>query len=450
MRNLVPDAIILCIIIGTFIIVYFITNILVEFLAADNPRNLTLSQLAEGVSKEYTWALRLIINCIGYSALFIPGILIYKYSKHTHYLERSEQNYLYGIIKSCFADNEKLDTSNHSTQSKTSNRTVTECILLVYCFMGLMVSYLTWGVLQEKIMTKEYVALDGKKKSFFKDSQFLVFSNRFLAFFIALGYLILKRQARHRAPLYKYSYASFSNIMSAWLQYEALKFISFPTQVLAKSCKIIPVMIMGKIISRNKYEFYEYVVAIAISIGMIFFLSGSYDHSKHTPITTLTGLFLLCLYLVFDSFTSNWQSDLFKSYGITSIQMMCGVNLFSALFTASSLFVQGGFREGFEFSANHPSFLLDCVLLSISSTVGQLFIFFTISKFGAVIFTIIMTLRQALAILLSCIIYQHEISPLGIFGIVIVFLAIFIRVYSSHRLRTLRRKHELLKQRLNV
>lgn len=311
-------------------------------------------------------------------------------------------------------------------------------------------SYLTWGVLQEKIMTREYVDVEGKKKDFFKDSQFLVFANRFLALIIASGYLLIRQQTRHRAPLFKYSYASFSNIMSAWLQYEALKFISFPTQVLAKSCKIIPVMIMGRIISRNKYEFYEYIVAVAISIGMIFFLSGSYDHSKHTPITTITGLFLLCMYMVFDSFTSNWQSEIFKSYGITSLQMMWGVNLFSSLFTASSLFVQGGFSEGIEFSSQHPKFLVDCIILSISSAVGQLFIFFTIAKFGAVVFTIIMTLRQAVAILLSCLIYKHHISLLGVLGIVIVFLAIFVRVYSSHRIKNLRRKHELLKQRLNV
>jgi solute carrier family 35 (adenosine 3'-phospho 5'-phosphosulfate transporter), member B2 len=364
----------------------------------------------------------------------------------------SERNYLYSIVKSCFADNDKLDPVAQSTQSKkSSNRAVAkEIILLTYCFVGLMGSYLTWGVLQEKIMTREYDSLDGKRKSFFKDSQFLVFANRFLALIIATIYLLVRQQNRHRAPLFKYSYASFSNIMSAWLQYEALKFISFPTQVLAKSCKIIPVMIMGRIISRNKYEFYEYVVAVAISVGMVFFLSGSYDQSKHTAITTITGMFLLCMYMIFDSFTSNWQSDLFKSYGITSLQMMWGVNLFSSLFTGSSLLVQGGFAEGIQFSSEHPKFLFDCIVLSVSSAVGQLFIFFTIAKFGAVVFTIIMTLRQAVAILLSCLIYNHNISPLGVFGIVIVFLAIFVRVYSSHRIKILRRKHELLKQRLNV
>lgn len=36
------------------------------------------------------------------------------------------------------------------------------------------------------------------------------------------------------APLYKFSYCSVSNIVSAWSQYEALKYVGFPTQV---SCR---------------------------------------------------------------------------------------------------------------------------------------------------------------------------------------------------------------------
>lgn len=367
------------------------------------------------------------------------------------FLSTPEPSIIHYFVKLCFAEHEKSEAFQSASSSRADKRAVAkECVLLSYCFFGLMGSYLTWGVLQEKIMTREYIGLDGLTKSFFKDSQFLVFANRFLALFIALGYLAFVRQTKQRAPLFKFSYASFSNIMSAWMQYEALKFISFPTQVLAKSCKIIPVMIMGKIVSRNKYEFYEYIVALLISIGMIFFLSGSYNHGKHSPITTFTGLFLLCMYMVFDSFTSNWQSEIFKSYGISSIQMMAGVNIFSSLFTAASLFVQNGFSEGIAFSVEHPKFLIDCIVLSVSSAIGQLFIFFTIEKFGAVVFTIIMTLRQAVAILLSCLIYNHDISPMGVLGIVIVFGGIFVRVYSSHRLKTMRKRHELLRKQLNL
>lgn len=137
-------------------------------------------------------------------------------------------------VKFCFSGFE-FDYIDSSHLSKAvSNTAVRDCVLVCYCFVGLMGSYLTWGLLQERIMTQSYVNAEGKHK-FFKDSQFLVFSNRALAFCIAAAYLITKKQSRHRAPLYKYSYASLSNIMSTWFQYEALKFVNFPTQVLAKS-----------------------------------------------------------------------------------------------------------------------------------------------------------------------------------------------------------------------
>lgn len=48
-------------------------------------------------------------------------------------------------------------------------------------------------------------------------------------------------------------------------------------QVLSKSCKVIPVMLMGKLISRNKYELYEYATAALISVGMVLFMFGTHD-----------------------------------------------------------------------------------------------------------------------------------------------------------------------------
>uniref|UniRef100_A0A1B0AJG6 Adenosine 3'-phospho 5'-phosphosulfate transporter 1 n=1 Tax=Glossina pallidipes TaxID=7398 RepID=A0A1B0AJG6_GLOPL len=57
-------------------------------------------------------------------------------------------------------------------------------------------------------------------------------------------------------------------------------------------------------------------------------MTGSADGSKASGVTTLTGVFLLAIYVVFDSFTANWQSDLFKCYGMTSLQMIYGVNIF--------------------------------------------------------------------------------------------------------------------------
>lgn len=210
--------------------------------------------------------------------------------------------------------------------------------------------------------------------------------------------------------------------------------MSFYYQVLAKASKVIPVMLMGKIVSHKSYEYWEYFTAMLISVGVSMFLLSS-STSKHlSTVTTFSGIIILAGYIVFDSFTSNWQDNLFK-YKMSFVQMMFGVNLFSCLFTVGSLLEQGAFFDSLAFMTRHSEFAFHAVLLSICSACGQLFIFYTIAQFGAAVFTIIMTLRQAFAILLSCFLYGHAITLVGAFGVAVVFVALFLRVYARSRMK---------------
>lgn len=69
---------------------------------------------------------------------------------------------------------------------------------------------------------------------FFEYSYGLVFFNR-LGGLIFSAYLM-----RHfkvdwvSSPLWEYSFPSVANMLSSWCQYEALKYVSFPTQVTTK------------------------------------------------------------------------------------------------------------------------------------------------------------------------------------------------------------------------
>ncbi len=274
-------------------------------------------------------------------------------------------------------------------------------------------------------MTKTY---DGKK---FTNSQFLVFSNRVLAVLIAFVYIRVTTQPLQRVPFYKYSFCSISNTLSSWCQYEALKFVSFPTQVISKASKVIPVMLMGKVVSNKTYALNEYFTAALLSIGVGLFLlvADPKAENKTSVDTSVAGVIILIGYMAFDSFTSNWQSEIFKTYKVSSIQMMFGVNFFSCILTLGSLLLRGVFFSSVSFLFTHSDFAIHVTLLSIFSAVGQLFIFHTIQAFGPLVFTLIMTTRQALSIFLSCILYDHELTQQALLGVVIVFISLLLRAY---------------------
>ena len=172
-----------------------------------------------------------------------------------------------------------------------------------------------------------------------------------------------------------------------------------------------------------------------ISTGMFLFLSGSpgsVSSKDPTSSTSFSGFLLLVGYMACDAFTSTWQKELFNNYNMSSVQSMCGVNLFSCLLTSIALIQQGAFFETLVFMSQYPSFTFDSIVLSFCSTFGQLFIYHTLKEFGPVVLTIIMTLRQATTIIISCYLYGHVITVIGALGVITVFVAPFLKIYYGY------------------
>ncbi|XP_046914334.1 adenosine 3'-phospho 5'-phosphosulfate transporter 1 [Dermatophagoides farinae] len=440
-----------------------------------------------------SWFIHFIKNLTDYFVIIIPvGLLVFlakrdllpSYVKHIRWIKLL----VYGVpasnelpltiedgslLLSSEADEENLK-SNKPQKVREKN---TNVFHLFYCFFGLQISFLTWGILQEKIMTQNYavhssfidthsnqitenllsiISVDSLDPNMinikFRNAQFLVLINRVLAFIIAVIVLLYQQNYhsshQHKSffrtkqpPFYMYIYCSLSNIMSSWCQYEALKYVSFPAQVLSKGCKMIPTMLMNRILMGRTQKREEWLFAIAISFGMSIFMLNEQRESHHVDDTIndsftfssfISGIIILVLYLTFDSFTSNWQQSLFDQYrSLTSLHMMAAVNFYSILFTLVSLLQQSDFFPSLSLLFANPALMRDCIILSICSAGGQLFIFHTISTYGAIIFTLIMTLRQAFAILLSCFIYSHSITWLGLLGIVIIFASLFFKSYRK-------------------
>lgn len=305
------------------------------------------------------------------------------------------------------------------------------------CFCGLQVSYLTWGYMQELIMTTVFNPTPSSPEGKFPSAAFCVFSNRFLAVIVAMICVKLKHGSvfgNNVAPLLAFTPCAISNTTSSWSQYASLAYVSFPVQTVFKSSKIIPVMLMGKLLKGTVYPWNQYFEAFLITVGVAVFSAAS-KSSNSDASTEIKGLLLMVCYVCSDSFTSQWQSRLYKNYGKANIdqyQMMLGVNTSAIIITTAGLLVTGDFLKVYEFLLVNPNVLVYNIVTAITSATGQLFIFYTIKEFGPIVFTVIMTTRQLFSITISAVLFRHHLGLLSFVGAALVFGVLFYQIRKSY------------------
>lgn len=305
---------------------------------------------------------------------------------------------------------------------------------LVICAVGLIASFTIWGVLQERLLSQTY---DGV---FFENSYGLVFMNRLLGLLLSYSLMVYFEIPWYPTALWEYSFPSVANMLSSWCQYEALRYVSFPVVMLAKATKMLPVMLVGKILNNKSYDSYEYISGAVVAFGLYLFMNATEKLDLSTNVFgdpenvkgAICGVFLLFLYLLFDSSTGQWQSRIFElNPKLSPLQMMFIMNTFSAVFSFITLVHEEQLSSALTFVYDHPKMLVHLFFFCLSNTVGQLFIFYTVKHFGALVFSIIMSLRILLSTLISCFLYSHPINEMGYLGIIIVCGATSFRLLKK-------------------
>jgi len=283
-------------------------------------------------------------------------------------------------------------------------------IKAVCSVIALTASLMIYGVLQERIMTRPF----GPDEHKFRHSLFLVFCNRVVAFLLALLTVwCTNGSMQPLAPIHSYGMISVANVISSSCQYEALKYVSFPVQVLAKCTKMIPVMIWQSVISRTRYSLREYLEATVVALGCaIFLMTGDVGPSgavQSSPVYVIGGA-ILVVYLAVDGFTSTWQDWLFTGYKMDIGNQVLYTTLCSTFLSALGLIVFGKLRAALMFVQKYPEVWWWIIGISLASAAVQFLVTHTIKEYGALVFATVMTTRQWFSILLSCILFAHPLS----------------------------------------
>ncbi|CAD6196454.1 unnamed protein product [Caenorhabditis auriculariae] len=391
---------------------------------------------------EIAWPLRLLLILLGYATVVVPAAFVVVYiRRNSDYFENRSKSLWARWLRLFAVGNPGYEllveeNTQKRKEDRLENKFWHDLFLLLFFFSGIQTTLVMMGFLQERIITLGYpLQSDPDKVDKFGDAQFLIFCNRLVALVFSVFVLSInwKRQPPHVPPLYVHSYTSFSNTLSSWCQYEALKYVSFPTQTICKASKVVVTMLMGRVVRGQKYSWFEYGCGTMIACGASLFLLSSSSHSSAMISTSFSGLLLMIGYLLFDAFTLNWQKALFDTRPrVSKYQMMFGVNAFSGILCLVSLVEQKTLWSSLAFVSLHLGVAQDIFLLSFAGAAGQLFIYATIEKFGPIVFAVIMTIRQMLSIMLSAIYYKHEMSVVALLGFIIVFASIFVDIQKKY------------------
>ncbi|GAA5902436.1 hypothetical protein JCM6882_002753 [Rhodosporidiobolus microsporus] len=331
---------------------------------------------------------------------------------------------------------------------------------------GLISIYSLYGFLQEKIMKNSTY---GPNDAHFTSSSILIVFNRL--FSIAVGVAILfyksRRQPEHGAFTYRlkpaspyFAYASVAvfNFLSTSCQYQALRYVSYTTQSLAKTSKMVPVLVVGALVWKQKHATKSWVAAGVILAGCATYLFSSppTPHGSHAAaaspddhtdlINGLAGTFFLVGYLFFDGLVSTTQEKVFGKNPASSdpfgpespvLDQMIWTNVFAciiAILASLASTATGGFWNNLELLLTSAPLLWDVCVFSAASAVGLIILLNTIASFGALTSSLIMTIRQFLSILINAGLFGNfaSVSVVGWTGVFWVASGIWIKINKRY------------------
>jgi len=316
-------------------------------------------------------------------------------------------------------------------------------LLCTFYGSGIIGFLVIYGLLQERIMANPY---DG---DMFRMSVFLVLCNRVVAIIFAVTMILITGEpTKNQAPLWRYLAVSVSNVYATTCQYEALKYVTFPVQMLGKSFKMMPVMIWGIVISQKRYIWKDWLIAAAVTGGVtMFFLTGnvSAEHSNSDRASTY-GLLLLLAFLILDGFTSTFQEKIFTEYKTTKFNQMLYINCGACVITTITLLATSTLMPAIDFCFAHPIFIGDAMTLSGAAVAAQWFIYGQVKEFGALVFAATMNVRQLVSIMISYIKFGHSINVWQFLALVIVFSALFFKSFAGFLWPTPKEQKPLLEK----
>uniref|UniRef100_A0A336LR33 CSON001637 protein n=1 Tax=Culicoides sonorensis TaxID=179676 RepID=A0A336LR33_CULSO len=306
----------------------------------------------------------------------------------------------------------------------------------------IIVSFSINYLLHEKIVKQDYFDETGKLEKF---SCFQV-----LVGFLCICYFIIGLvchnifKENHDTTRQRWYFISSVCYMTATLcgNY-ALKWISYPAQVIAKCAKPIPTLILTTVIGKRRYKIRKYFFIVIIVLGIILFMYNKDKANKKMENSVWYGEILLITALLLDGIRSGFEEKIRHESAPAPFSMMLAINGYSSVILIVSVFVNGEIFEFIEFVTKYPKVLQYLAIMAIVSGFGQVFVFTMLSHFGPLPLSVVATTRKFFTVLFSVMVYGHVVLYYQWIGVAMVFGGLFADIFFGDNKTNKKRRDEL-------
>ena len=226
-------------------------------------------------------------------------------------------------------------------------------------------------------------------------------------------------------------------VVRRFLTWRALRYVNFPTQVLAKSCKALPIMAVNRLAGK-KHSWMQYSSVSLITAGVVLFMMyrEGMDHVEEQQ-NSLSGAVLLFFALGFDGLTGHLEDGVIKEmewkHGQGTFDLMLYINLYAIPICVA--YIVGNGELGILVSMSSAE-MVRMLWLSLAGALGQMCIFYTLATFGALTCSLITTLRKMLQIGLSALAFGHTFTVLQLVGVGSTFAGVFLNMHDKRKRKT--------------
>jgi solute carrier family 35 (adenosine 3'-phospho 5'-phosphosulfate transporter), member B3 len=223
----------------------------------------------------------------------------------------------------------------------------------------------------------------------------------------------------------------------------ALNFINFPTKVVFRSCKLIPTMLVASVIHRKVFTSKEYTCALAICAGLVMFAAADWELS---PTFHPVGLTLVSLSVCADAILPNAQENLFRM-GSSRLEVTFYTNIFTLIVMTATTLISGDLIGLIQFARKTPILQVYMVVYTFIAYIAISVHMTVVKRFGGVVAVLVATMRKAMTLVLSFLIFPKKFSWFYVFGAILVLGGLTVSSLAKMEERKANERRKQLKSK---